>query len=145
MGPLLEYIGTKKIKARPMTKFEYNNYMAEKNPERNPIPGAEDELGFLVLYNDSHESWSPAEAFKAYRRCDNMNFGLAVEAMKMGDKVTRKGWNRKGMWCEIQFPGENSKMTKPYIFITVPGDMDIIVPRTPVQSDMLADDWEIVE
>lgn len=26
-----------------------------------------------------------------------MNFGQAIEALKQGKKVTRKGWNGKGM------------------------------------------------
>ena len=27
-----------------------------------------------------------------------MNFGEAIEALKQGKKVTRKGWNGKGMF-----------------------------------------------
>ena len=27
-----------------------------------------------------------------------MNFGKAIEAMKKGEKVARKGWNGKGMF-----------------------------------------------
>ena len=27
-----------------------------------------------------------------------MNFGLAIEAAKKGAKITRRGWNGKGMW-----------------------------------------------
>lgn len=27
-----------------------------------------------------------------------MNFGRAIEAAKQGKKITRRGWNGKGMW-----------------------------------------------
>lgn len=30
-----------------------------------------------------------------------MNFGLALEALKDGKKVARKGWNGKGLWVSI--------------------------------------------
>ncbi len=30
-----------------------------------------------------------------------MNFGIAVEQMKRGKKVARKGWNGKGMWISM--------------------------------------------
>ena len=30
-----------------------------------------------------------------------MNFGQAIEQLKQGDKVARKGWNGKGMWLVL--------------------------------------------
>ena len=36
--------------------------------------------------------------YNAYRRCDNMTFGIAIEALKKGKKVARAGWNGKGMF-----------------------------------------------
>lgn len=133
-------IGTKMIKSLPMDECSYLTTYKNKD-----CSNRETRAGYLVVYEDNYISWSPKDVFeKAYRLTVGMTLGLAIEAMKMGKKVARSGWNRKGMWCEIQVPDENSKMTKPYMFITVPGDMDIIVPRTPVQTDMLADDWFIV-
>ena len=42
--------------------------------------------GYKVIYEDGYESWSPREVFeKCYRRIDGMNFGLALEAAKMGN------------------------------------------------------------
>ena len=46
-----------------------------------------------------------------------LTFGDAIEAMRDGEKVSRKGWNGKGIHIQIQFPDENSKMTGPYIYI----------------------------
>ncbi|MDX9787943.1 MAG: DUF2829 domain-containing protein [Desulfobacterales bacterium] len=88
---------------------------------------------------------------EAYRRTDNMSFGLAIEAMKKGHKVMRKGWNGKGIFCAIQFPDIHSKMTHPYIYInttglqtTNPDAPKNLVPWLASQTDMLSDDWQIV-
>jgi hypothetical protein len=41
-----------------------------------------------------------------------MNFGQALESLKLGSKVSREGWNGKGLWVELQRPDNNSKMTE---------------------------------
>jgi hypothetical protein len=89
------YIGTKIIEAESMNLGQYNKYRgwtipANENPERE---------GYLVKYPDGYESWSPKEAFEeAYRQTDNLNFGLALEALKKGLMAARTGWNGKGMF-----------------------------------------------
>lgn len=71
-----------------------------------------------------------------------MNFGEAIEALKLGSKVSRSGWNGKGMWIKIQVPSEKSKMTLPYIFMkTADGQL---VPWLASQTDLLAEDWTIL-
>jgi hypothetical protein len=71
-----------------------------------------------------------------------MDFGGALEYLKVGERVTRDGWNGKGMWLELQRPDEHSKMSRPYIFMkTVDGQL---VPWVASQSDLLADDWGLV-
>jgi hypothetical protein len=68
-----------------------------------------------------------------------MNFGQAIEALKLGLIVSRSGWNGKGMWLALQVPDEHSKMSLPYIYMrTVTGDF---VPWLASQTDVLADDW----
>ena len=32
-----------------------------------------------------------------------MNFGQAIEKLKEGKKVARKGWNGKGMWIKYKY------------------------------------------
>lgn len=71
-----------------------------------------------------------------------MNFGQAIEQMKTGAKVTREGWNGKGMWLALQVPDQHSKMQQPYIYMS-PVDGKL-VPWLASQSDMLADDWQIL-
>lgn len=72
-----------------------------------------------------------------------MNFGQALEALKQGKKVARKGWNGKEMWVHLQTPTDTSKMTLPYIYMKTA--CDNLVPWLASQTDMLAEDWEIVE
>lgn len=71
------------------------------------------------------------------------NFGAALASLWAGNQVSRQGWNGKGMYLELQIPDGHSKMTRPYIFMsTVEGDL---VPWVASQTDLLADDWSVVE
>jgi hypothetical protein len=75
--------------------------------------------------------------------CGASGFARAIEELKSGRRVARDGWNGKGMWLEVQRPDRGSKMTLPYIFMrTAQGDL---VPWLASQSDMLAEDWRVVE
>jgi hypothetical protein len=68
--------------------------------------------------------------------------GWAIKQMHNGSRVTRPGWNGKGMWLALQLPDEQSKMTLPYIYMKT-GD-DQRVPWLASQTDLLAMDWMIV-
>ncbi|WP_110933267.1 DUF2829 domain-containing protein [Paenibacillus bouchesdurhonensis] len=81
-----------------------------------------------------------------------MNFGQAIESLKAGERVARSGWNGKGIFIELQRPDEHSKMTSPYIFIDTTGLQtdNLKAPKSRVpwlasQTDMLAEDWEVVK
>jgi len=70
------------------------------------------------------------------------SFGWAIQRMKEGAKISRRGWNGKGMYLQLQVPDKHSKMTLPYIYMaTVQGDL---VPWLASQTDMLMEDWEEV-
>ena len=71
-----------------------------------------------------------------------MDFGHAIYALKSGQKVSRSGWNGKGMWLALQVPDEHSKMSLPYIYMKTSDDE--LVPWLASQSDMLGDDWGVV-
>jgi hypothetical protein len=77
------------------------------------------------------------------------DFGWAIIQLKAGKKVSREGWNGKGLWLELQIPTELSKMTLPYIYMCYPDNAKTTpgckVPWLASQTDMLADDWNIVE
>lgn len=88
---------------------------------------------------------------------DGMSFGLAIEALKNGCKVAREGWNGKGMWLtvvrgsnpeetigdyqvnQVVWPGE----CLPWIGMKTADDK--FVPWLASQTDILSDDWVIVE
>ncbi len=72
-----------------------------------------------------------------------MTFGDVIEALKSGHRVSREGWNGKGMWLALQVPDEHSKMRLPYIYMsTAHGEL---VPWMASQSDMLSSDWSILK
>lgn len=80
-----------------------------------------------------------------------MNFGQALEALKQGKRARRAGWNGSGIFIILQRPDEHSKMTQPYIYIDTTGLVTDNpeapkgrVPWLASQTDMLAEDWEVV-
>jgi hypothetical protein len=72
-----------------------------------------------------------------------LSFSKALELLKLGEMVQRKGWNGKGMYIKAQFPDEYSKMTLPYIYMKTADDN--FVPWLASQTDILAEDWRIYE
>jgi len=72
-----------------------------------------------------------------------MDFGDAIVALKQGKRVSRTGWNGKGMWLELQVPDAGSKMTLPYVYMKTA--QDDLVPWLASQTDVLAEDWGIAE
>lgn len=71
-----------------------------------------------------------------------MDIGQALQVLREGGRVTRRGWNGPGQWIALQVPDENSKMRKPYLYIS-PVDGEL-VPWLASQTDILASDWERV-
>lgn len=86
-------------------------------------------------------SWQGKFHYFEGARMENTEIGWAIQQMRNGAKVRRRGWNGPGQSLALQVPDEGSKMTLPYIFITtVQGDL---VPWLASQTDILANDWEI--
>ena len=148
-----KYIGTKIIEAVPAIRKGGKVY-----EEGWPIPKSMDptEEGYKVRYPDGYESWSPKGVFEeAYRPTDCMSFGLAIEAMKKGKKVARRGWNGKNQ--HIELATRISYMTAEGVFVNVEheaignkaiafcGTSGVQMGWLASQADMLADDWEVVE
>lgn len=149
-----KYIGTKMIEAKPMNRGDYNAYRGWPIPE-NENPADE---GYLVVYTDSdnYESWSPKDVFeRAYRSCDGgMTFGGALELLKMGFKVARKGWNGKKQYIQLATgisysspDGEIVNCEHDAIgnkAIAFAGTSGIQIGWLASQADMLAEDWYTV-
>lgn len=86
------------------------------------------------------------------------DFGWAIKQLKAGNKVCRSGWNGKNMFVFL-VPGSTFKVNRPPLMGIYPEGTEInyhahidmrtvdgtIVPWLASQSDMLADDWELVE
>ena len=71
-----------------------------------------------------------------------MNFGEALQQLKLRHRVTREGWNGPNQWLALRVPDENSEMKKPYLYIS-PVDGEF-VPWLASQTDMLAEDWLVL-
>lgn len=101
-----------------------------------------------------------------------MNFGQAIEAMKEGKRVSRAGWNGKGMWVALTpgsvFPAHHERdghaakhradelrasslgdgtehqiELLPHIDMRA-ADGAMVVGWLASQTDMLAEDWEVL-
>lgn len=91
-----------------------------------------------------------------------MNFGEAIEALKEGKKVTRKGWNGKGMflwlkpaakvkaeWCKDPMLKELAEANGGEIdalgtICMFTADKQILSGWLASQIDMLSEDWHLV-
>lgn len=154
--PLVQYIGVKLVHAQPMTLGDYNTFRGWKIPA-DEDPGTQ---GYLVIYPDGYKSWCPKEQFEAANRpAEGMSFGHAIEAAKQGLKITRSGWNGKGMFVVYQkgYPdgipcnkqtaeaygiAEGSLVkVRPYLqMYCADGALQMWLAS---QSDILADDWKV--
>lgn len=84
--------------------------------------------------------------------CNQINhdvgFGYALNCLKNGRKVARKGWNGKGMWVEMMkmfthTPIKDGRPLEPFLVIkNVQGSYNTWVPSI---SDLLAEDWLLID
>lgn len=78
------------------------------------------------------------------------SFSKALELLKQGDKITRKGWNGKGMWLTL-IPKSHWETTRglemldglPWVGMKTVDDK--FVPWLPSQTDLFAEDWMIAQ
>lgn len=157
-----KFIGVKMVEAAPMTAGQ-----AANKGYRTPVAEKYSDLeaeGYEVTYPDGYKSWCPKDVFeKANRPIDNMTFGFAIEVLKKGLKVARKGWNGKGMylwlkpavtiksdWCKdpilkeiVDDNGGEAEALGTICMKTV--DDRILTGWLASQTDILSDDWIIVK
>ena len=84
-----------------------------------------------------------------------MNFGKAIDLLKEGKKVSRKGWNGKNQYIELasnisykNADGEIININHKTIgnkAIAFVGTSAIQIGWLASQSDMLSDDWGLIE
>lgn len=157
MNDMLKYIRCHIVKAKPMTRGDYNKYRGWELPANE---NAADE-GYYIVYPDGYESWCPKAQFEAAGRLiDNMTFGQAIDACRYaGKKIQRKNWNGVGQFVRYESvlgfdDGDNHEGKGPnitsscFVFHFVnrkTGETGIQVGWLASQADMSADDWVIVE
>lgn len=86
------------------------------------------------------------------KKTKTYNFGKALEALKDGKTIRRQSWNGVGIFIALQVPDKKSKMSQPYIYIDTLG-LQTTNPKAPKgrvpwvasQTDLLAEDWEIIK
>ncbi len=85
-----------------------------------------------------------------------LTFGDAIAALKSGKKVAREGWNGKGMFLflsrNIEFETDanlsclsKTKMKQTASIVMKTAQDEFVVGWLASQSDMLAEDWIIVD
>ena len=75
------------------------------------------------------------------------DFGWALERLRTGERVSRRGWNAKGMWLmlvpqsalPITIGKHEAKMLSYVVMKTATGEF---VPWLASQTDLLSFDWE---
>lgn len=89
---------------------------------------------------------------------ENLTFGAAIEAVKTGKKIARIGWNGKGMFL-YYVPANNYPATTEVgksiakedgtveygAYIAMKTAQGNVVPWLASQTDVLAEDWVIIE
>lgn len=118
--------------------------------------------------NTAQEEWlkeeTPVAGGSVLPKTERLSFGDAVAALKEGSRVAREGWNGKGMWLTMVHPDDDANVPpRPaYAVYAVAGIVDDatngclpwigmktadnkFVPWLASQTDVLAEDWQIVE
>ena len=159
-----QYIGTKVVQAEPQkcywTTDGNGKFFFHYGEEPANVVRVKDGYRMADL-SGQDLGWLPAKQFEEdYREVEGMSFGEAIEAMKKGYRVARKGWNGKNMSVAYQkgYPDgipcnkntaeawgmEEGELFKcrPYLQMRcADGTFQMWLAS---QSDILADDWYIV-
>ena len=150
-------------RSKPMTRGEYSKLRGWALPaDENG-----DDEGWLIEYihdgKSNHPdcegliSWVQKGVIKKSGE-GVMSFSLALELLKNGYRVCRRGWNGKGMWLVLVIPEDDDTPHEgpgyslwrmqgivghalPWIGMRTADDK--FVPWLASQTDMLADDWMV--
>lgn len=148
-----------------MTRLQYNEYRGWNLSEDE---NGDDE-GYLVVKKgkpntpdyDGYVSWVTKEQMNNDADLGTLgSFGEAIELMKDGQKVSREGWNGKGMFIYYvpanSYPASGNSLNTmtglykddmvPYgAYIAMKAVDGTVVPWLASQTDMLANDWSVID
>ncbi len=161
----MQYIGTQIIKAEKGYKYimpggknfivaDCDKVGEEERQVLHECVAAE--RGYKIRHANGHVSWCPSDVFEEnYHPMEGVNFGLALEAAKLGKKIFRAGWNGKGQYVELAtgISYENSMgdivnaehAAVGNAALAFVGTSGVQLGWLASQADMLAEDWMIVE
>ena len=152
------------VYATPMTRQAYNDL------RQWSLPADEngDDAGYLIERRDKgiepnhhafegHISWMPDVLFHRVYRDKALDFGGAINALKRGKRVSREGWNGKGMFLFLVPASSNPVRCDPNgvalgvsenlvpcaAYIAMKTAQNTVVPWLASQTDVLAEDWMI--
>ena len=141
----------------------HDELLAFRHPEFDLIaPGREGEFDDRVktvlahsapVINADRAAALPEASSSAKSQSQGLSFGDALKALKAGQRVARAGWNGKGMWLWIPEPldefctkvfacGDDAFEAAPWIGMKTADDK--FVPWLASQTDVLAEDWEVL-
>lgn len=167
-----EYIIKKKVKATPALLKGGVIYLPTDAIPRSMVPVVE---GYKVMEENGHEYFVPKAEFEQDYKCvetlkedrEAMDFGDAIEVLKQGGAIRRKGWNGKGMFVIKQVPAHIDSNIIPKMQSLPQSAKDIILKGkgfidytsqcliynentgradswNPSIADVFAEDWEIL-
>jgi hypothetical protein len=146
-----KYFGAKSVEAKEMTRLQYNTLRGWD------VPADEDgaDAGFLVhdtnsgAYSgvdgfDGYVQWLPTKAFEAmYSPLESLNFGLALVAVKEGKRISRAGWNGKGMFV-YRIPTTVHNSTTVNEHLVIKNVNNTVSTWVPSINDVFAEDWTVI-
>lgn len=124
-------------------------YQVQAAKERDPVSGEKAQQD--VLGHHGSVINSPAEL----RAESGLSFSTALYALKEGYRVSREGWNGKGMWlyhvpansypAQTEVAKRNLGEMVPYgAYLAMKTATGEVVPWLASQTDILAEDWQIL-
>ena len=167
-----EYIYKKKVKATPAKLKGNKMYLPE-----DPMPISMEPVyeGYKVIDEHGIEYFVAKAEFEQDYKCvetlnensEAMDFGDAIEVLKQGGAIRRKGWNGKGMFVIKQVPAHIDSSIIPKMQSLPQSAKDIILKGkgfidytsqcliynentgradswNPSIADVFAEDWEIL-
>lgn len=164
------YIGMKVVQAKPAVTVngciwpdgmalpaEYTRPSLKENLEQKDCGPVISE-GYVYIGDHKYPVFEEKEEFeKRFFDAENVTFSIALDAMKRGGRIARKGWNGKGMYVfladDVEFRTEADisefENAEDGVYTS-----EMMVLRTAqgtfqpgwlaTQSDILADDWYVL-
>jgi len=157
------FIEMSPVSAGEATKLIEEGKVSCLKPDKKLIGSLKEniEAGWIARNSENHnDMWfiNLDYAMENYSGNENLSFGEALEYIKDGYLVQRSGWNGKGMFVflvngsrfEVNRPPLNNIYEEGTVIEYSPHiDMKTadgsIVPWLASQTDVLAEDWEVIK